>query len=110
MSFFKKYGKPQTIKASKSMTPKELLKSNIAKQKKLLAGEKVAGQKGNLIKSWFGRGTFNPKVGIYGLFGSSKYACGVGKEKEMLEDFELAFDAGEFDEYINQVASKKSTK
>ena len=110
MSFFKKYGQPKAIKASKSMTPKELLKSNIGKQKRLLAGEKVLGQKGNLIRSWFGKGTFNPKVGIYGLFGDDKFACAVGKEKEMLDDFENAFDAGEFDDFIKKVALKKSTK
>lgn len=109
MSFFKKYGKPQAIKVSKSMTPKELLKSNIGKQKRLLAGEQVLGQKGNLIKSWFSKGTFNPKVGIYGLFGEDKYACGAGKEKEMLEDFEKGFDSGEFDDFIKKVAMKKIT-
>ena len=110
MSFFKKYGKPQAIKSSKSMTPKELLKSNIGKQKRLLAGEQVVGQKGKSIKSWFGKGTFNPKVGIYGLFGDDKYACAAGKEKEMLDDFENAFDANEFDDYIKAIAQKSIKK
>ena len=110
MSFFKKYGKPQSIKASKSMTPTELLKSNIGKQKKLLLGEKIVSQKGKEIKSWFGRGVFSPRVGLYALFGESKYACRSGSEKEMLDDFEAAFDSGEFDEYIKNIADKKVKK
>ena len=110
MSFFKKYGKPQSIKSSKSMTPKELLKSNIGKQRQLLAGEKIVSQKGKEIRSWFGRGVFSPRVGLYALFGESKYACVSGKEQEMLDDFEVAFDAGEFDEYIKSIGDKKIKK
>ena len=92
------------------MTQKELLKSNIVKQKKLLAGEEIKGQKGNMIKSWFNKETFNPKVGVHGLFGEAKYTCAKGNESQMLNDFEKALDAGEFDEYIKKIKIKITVK
>ena len=110
MSFFQKYGKPQKIRATKGDSLTDLLSQSIAKQKRLLSGERIVGQKGKEIKSWFDKGLFNPKVGVYGLFGDSKYVCDKGREGEMLADFEGAFKSGEFDSYIKQLELKRLKK
>ena len=107
MKFFSKYGKPQQLKPSKAKTPKQQIKNNIARQRMLLNGQVVLGVKGKPIRSWFYGGTFGPKLGIYGLFGEEKIRCESGKEMELLNDFEAALDAGEFDTYISKVASKR---
>ena len=108
MSFFQKYGKPAAIKkAGKALSTKDLLKVNIGKQKKIIAGEQVLGAKKAPIKSWFAGGKFNPKVGIYSLFGDLGYTCEEGKEAEMLKEFEKGFSAGEFDNFISGIAKKR---
>lgn len=107
MKFFAKYGKPEQLKPTKAKTPKQQIKINIAKQRRLLNGEAVLGIKGKPIRSWFYGGTFGPKLGIYGLFGEEKIRCENGTEQALLNDFEAALDAGEFDTYISKVASKR---
>jgi len=91
MSFFEKYGKPQVFKASKSLTPKEVLLAAVAKQHRILAGETVlSAQKKTPIRSWFRYGYFKPTVGVYALFGEASYACKPGEESAMLTGFKKA--------------------
>jgi len=111
MSFFEKYGKPQVFKASKSLTPKEVLLAAVAKQHRILAGETVlSAQKKTPIRSWFRYGFFKPTVGVYGLFGEASYACKPGEELAMLTEFEASVREGEFDEILRGIGMKRGTK
>jgi len=105
MSFFAKFGKPEIIKASKSLTPKELLQASIDKQRRLLAGEEVLGALGKPIRSWFRQGVFKPTVGVYGLFGEAAVRYKTGVEKEMLDELEISLRDGELDEYFKRLPS-----
>jgi len=111
MSFFEKYGKPQVFKASKSLTPKEVLLAAVAKQHRILAGETVlSAQKKTPIRSWFRYGFFKPTVGVYGLFGEASYACKPGEESAMLTAFETGVKKGEFDELLKEIGMKRGTR
>jgi hypothetical protein len=111
MSFFEKYGKPQVFKASKSLTPKEVLLAAVAKQHRILAGETVlSAQKKTPIRSWFRYGYFKPTVGVYGLFGEASYECKPGEESAMLTAFEAGVKKGEFDELLKEIGAKRGTR
>lgn len=111
MSFISQYGGLKEVKTSKRKDSKELLSVAIEKQKKLLSGEKVFGaKKGSQIRSWFKNGFFAPTIGINKLFGSQAIECNIGAEKKMLDDFDKAFKAGEFDKEINAIQNKKKKK
>jgi len=111
MSFYEKYGKPQVFKASKSLTPKEVLLAAVAKQHRILAGETVlSAQKKTPIRRWFRYGFFKPTVGVYGLFGEASYACKPGEELAMLTEFEASVREGEFDEILRGIGMKRGTK
>jgi hypothetical protein len=111
MSFIQQYGGLKEIKSSKKRDSKDLLKIAIEKQKKLAKGESVFGaKKGTQIRSWFKNGLFAPTIGINKLFGTQAIECKSGSELKMLEDFEKAFNAGEFDKEISAIQSKKKNK
>ncbi len=107
MSWFTEFGPPSIIKPSRKLTPKARLKSNIEKQRNLLAGRSVLGAKGKPIRSWFRAGRFSPQLGIHGVFGQEKgYAYREGQELEILQKFESALNAGEFDSLLDDLAKK----
>jgi len=111
MSFYEKYGKPQVFKASKSLTPKEVLLAAVAKQHRILAGETVlSAQKKTPIRSWFRYGYFKPTVGVYALFGEASYSCQPGEESAMLTEFEASVRKGEFDELLREIGMKRGNK
>jgi len=111
MSFFEKYGKPQVFKASKTLTPKEVLLAAVAKQHRILAGETVlSAQKKTPIRSWFRYGYFKPTVGVYALFGEASYACKPGEESAMLTEFEESVIKGELDEPLLGIGIKRGTR
>jgi hypothetical protein len=108
MSFYEKYGKPQVFKASKSLTPKEVLLAAVAKQHRILAGEVVlSAQKKTPIRSWFRYGFFKPTVGVYGLFGEASYACQPGEESAMLTEFEASVRKGVFDDLLREIGMRR---
>ena len=106
MGFFDTW-KIENVKAGKSMTTKDLLYENIAKQEKLLAGQSVTGVKGKPIRSWFKGGRFNPSVAIYSLFDGKTIKVDPGKESECLAAFKQALIDGELDKHIAEIAKKR---
>jgi len=111
MSFIQQYGGLKEVKSSKKRNAKDLLAIAIEKQKRLANGEKVVGaKKDSQIRSWFKNGFFSPTIGINKLFGSMAVECKIGNEAKMLNDFEKAFNAGEFDDAINAIQNKKKKK
>jgi hypothetical protein len=109
MSFIQSYGGLKEIKSSKKKDAKDLLSISIEKQRRLVNGEKVVGaKKDTVIRSWFKNGLFAPSIGINKLFGNLAIECKSGSESKMLDDFEKAFKAGEFDKEITAIQTKKS--
>lgn len=109
MSFFTKYGNPQSIKPSKSSSAKDLLLQGIDRQLELANGKNILTKKGMPIKSWFKGGRFKPLIGIYSLFGDGSVAYTNGREKEMLEDLKHAANNGELDAYFKDIDNKRSS-
>ncbi len=109
MTFFTKYGQPVAGKTTKKLSTKDLLLSNIEKQRKLLTGQEVKGNKGKPIRSWFAGFYFNPKIGIYSLFEGKNISCSdkTDERLQMLNDFAKAVEAGEFDNFINAINGKR---
>lgn len=109
MSFFTKYGQPQSIKPSKSSSAKDLLLQGIDRQMELANGKTILTKKGMPIRSWFKGGRFKPLIGIYSLFGDGSLEYKAGREREMLEDFKQALRTGEFDPFLEDIENKRNS-
>ena len=107
MGFFDEFGTPSDIKPNKKLGTKEMLTNGIKDQLALLNGEEVLNNKGELIRSWFRDGRFMPTVGIFGLFDGKALSFKKGGEIAMLEKFQKAFEAGEFDKMVSAVDKKR---
>ncbi|QWD78491.1 hypothetical protein [Polynucleobacter sp. MWH-Svant-W18] len=107
MGFFDEFGTPSDIKPNKKLGTKEMLTNGIKDQLALLNGEEVLNNKGELIRSWFRDGRFMPTVGIFGLFDGKALSFKKGGEIAMLEKFQKAFEAGEFDKMVSVVDKKR---
>jgi hypothetical protein len=107
MGFFNEFGTPSDIKPNKKLGTKEMLTNGIKDQLALLNGEEVLNNKGELIRSWFRDGRFMPTVGIFGLFDGKALSFKKGGEIAMLEKFQKAFEAGEFDKMVSAVDKKR---
>lgn len=107
MGFFDKYGTPADIKPNKKLDAKEMLVSSIKDQTALLNGEEVKNAKDDPIRSWFRDGRFMPTIGNFGLFDGKALKFTKGSEKAMLDEFQKAFEAGEFDKMIVEVEKKR---
>ena len=107
MGFFDEFGTPSDIKPNKKLGTKEMLTNGIKDQLALLNGEEVLNNKGELIRSWFRDGRFMPTVGIFGLFDGKALSFKKGGEIAMLEKFQKAFEAGEFDKMVSFVDKKR---
>lgn len=107
MGFFDKYGTPSDIKPNKKLDAKEMLVNGIKDQTDLLNGKEVLNPKGEVIRSWFRDGRFMPTIGNFGLFDGKALKFAKGNETAMLEEFNKAFEAGEFDKMIASVEKKR---
>ena len=109
MGFFDIYGTPSSAgTSSKSKTAKELIKDALNAQRKLLAGKPVYNGKSK-VKSWFNGEKFSPKAGQFTLFDKKSVNVGNADSAKVLDDFEKALDAGEFDQFIRGVEAKRNS-
>jgi hypothetical protein len=118
MGFLNKFADRKVSKTKKkkaTLTVKETLERDIAKQRDLLAGKTVNSAKGNSIRSWFKKyeketngyaGEFVPFVGISALFGDDSFSYKKGEEQSMLDELTSELKSGGLDDQIAVVEKK----